>query len=131
MMLNVRRDILRDDCTLGTLFVNGHAFCYTCEDAVRMHKIKGKTAIPYGEYQVIVNFSKRFQKMMPLLLAVPEFEGVRIHAGNSASETEGCILVGQDRTDNGVAKSRAAFDLLMPEIEEAIASKQEVKCLIN
>lgn len=87
MLINVKRDILTPEFTLGTLSVNGHVFCFTCEDAVRDHKILGKTAIPYGEYQVTVTFSNRFQKDMPLLLAVPGFEGIRIHSGNVA-ETE-------------------------------------------
>lgn len=55
----------------------------------------------------------------------------RIDIYKCGGDTEGCILVGMHRTDTGVADSRAAFNLLLPEIQEALAMKQEVRCLIN
>lgn len=107
MELTLKRDILADGYTLGVLSVDGKPYCYTVEDMVREGvKIPGKTAIPYGRYKVIVNMSNRFKKLMPLLIDVPGFEGVRIHSGNTADDTEGCIIVGKVRTEKGVRDSR-------------------------
>lgn len=107
MELTLKRDILADGYTLGLLSVDGKPYCYTVEDKVREGvKIPGKTAIPYGRYKVIVNMSNRFKKLMPLLIDVPGFEGVRIHSGNTAEDTEGCIIVGKIRTEKGVRDSR-------------------------
>jgi len=94
--------------TLGSLFLNGKFFCYTVEDQDRFlenggTKIKSRTAIPRGQYKMIVTFSNRFQKELPLLISVPGFEGIRIHGGNSAEDSEGCILVGSNRTKFGVS----------------------------
>lgn len=107
MELTLKRDILADGYTLGLLSVDGKHYCYTVEDMVREGvKIPGKTAIPYGRYKVIVNMSNRFKKLMPLLIDVPGFSGVRIHSGNTAEDTEGCIIVGKIRTEKGVRDSR-------------------------
>lgn len=107
MELTLKRDILADGYTLGLLSVDGKHYCYTVEDKVREGvKIPGKTAVPYGRYKVIVNMSNRFKKLMPLLIDVPGFEGVRIHSGNTAEDTEGCIIVGKVRTEKGVRDSR-------------------------
>jgi hypothetical protein len=117
MELKLERDELREDCTLGKLFVDNVFFCYVVEDKVRPEKIKAVTAIPYGRYKVIVNMSNRFKKLMPLLIDVPFFEGVRIHAGNTAKDTEGCLIVGMARTENGVGLSRVAFTKLMEKLK--------------
>lgn len=114
MELTLERDILKPEYTLGKLSIDGTFFCYVVEDVVRQGaKVHGKTAIPYGRYKVIINMSNRFKKLMPLLLDVPQFEGIRIHAGNTALDTEGCLIVGMARTDNGVGMSRIAYTKLM------------------
>lgn len=101
MQLELIRYKLAKDYTIGSLSIDGEVICDTLEHAVRYiatdgtGKIKGKTAIPYGEYKVVVNRSPRFKRDLPLLLDVPLFEGVRIHAGNSTDDTAGCILVGE------------------------------------
>ena len=119
MELTLNRDILNKDFTLGELLIDGQHFCYTVEDVVRNgEKVHGKTAIPYGRYKVILNMSNRFQKIMPLLLDVPQFEGVRIHSGNTALDTEGCLIVGMVRTENGVGMSRVAFQKLMDKLSK-------------
>ncbi len=119
MDLNVKRLEFSEASTVGELSVNGQFECYTLEDKVRPVKIKGKTAIPAGRYEVIINFSQRFQRQLPLLLKVPDFEGVRIHPGNTAANTEGCILVGETKDENFVGHSRVAFDRLFEKLKTA------------
>lgn len=89
---------------------NNPFFCNTLEDVVRVlnkkeDKIQGETAIPAGKYQVVMSFSNQFQKVMPLLLNVPYFSGVRIHSGNTDKDTEGCIIVGVNNIKGIVTNS--------------------------
>lgn len=127
MELSLKRDVLTSEFTLGALSVDGSHECYTAEDAVRDGpKVRGETAIPAGRYKVIVTHSPRFKRPLPLLLGVQGFEGIRIHPGNDAGDTEGCILPGRTRTPDGVGESRAAFDGLFRQIEEAIHAGEEV-----
>ncbi len=100
---------LDPDVTIGELTIGGKHICWTCEDAEREVKIHGKTAIPRGRYKIVRTFSPRFKVTMPLLLAVPNFEGVRIHPGNDADDTEGCILPGLERRPKGVGSSQLAY----------------------
>lgn len=89
--------------TPGTLYAeSGDVVAFTLEDAnilglTVMEKVKGETAITAGRYEVTLTWSNRFGRVLPLLLGVEEFEGVRIHAGNTAEDTTGCILVGLGR----------------------------------
>lgn len=118
--LFLKRQVKTKDFTLGELFINGVPFCMTVEDMERMEgeKVFGKTAIPKGTYKVIINMSKRFKKEMPLLVDVTNFTGVRIHSGNTADDSEGCIIVGMTRTLNGVGLSRIAFNKLMARLRQ-------------
>lgn len=125
MELKLVRKQFTNDSTIGELSVNGKFECFTLEDRVRAVKIKGETAIPLGAYEVVVTFSNRFRKPLPLFLNVPGFEGVRIHAGNTKKDTEGCILVGQTKAKDMVGKSRAAFDILFTKIKAA-AQKEKI-----
>lgn len=123
MELTLKRVDRRDDCTIGELYVDGVFECWTLEDRDRMHeglpKLKGGTAIPRGTYSVHLSLSKRFGTVLPLLQNVPEFEGVRIHAGNSHKDTEACILVGCKRGPNWIAESKLALSSLMSKLLKA------------
>lgn len=105
--------------TIGQMYINGEYFCDTLEDVVRPagEKVYGQTAIPDGTYEVFLTVSKRFKKLMPLLLKVPNFTGVRIHSGNTAADTDGCILVGKNKEKGKVLESRAVFTKLMKRLE--------------
>jgi hypothetical protein len=120
MKLLLKRLHKTSKSTIGELYINGKFECYTLEDVEREEKIYAKTAIPKGTYDVIVTMSNRFKKRMPLLLKVPNYEGVRIHAGNNADQTEGCILLGQTRGIDYILSSRAAIDKFYPKIEAAL-----------
>jgi hypothetical protein len=103
MNLYVLRTNYNEECTIGLMLINDTVFGYTLEDVVRPNnspKVYGKTAIPSGRYQVIVNTSSRFNRPMPLLLNVPGFSGIRIHGGNTDKDTEGCILVAKKKVSN-------------------------------
>jgi lysozyme len=128
MELKLVRDVCGADCTLGKLFVDGEFDCYTVEDVVRPDgpKVPGKTAIPEGRYRVVVSRSPRFGRDLPLLENVPDFEGVRIHPGNTAEDTEGCIIPGRVRAARGVAQSRVAFDKLFAALQAELSGGREI-----
>ena len=139
MLLTLHRTKFGPNSTLGNLFVNApdrqYVF-YALEDAVREipgvpvseWKIKGRTAIPGGSYDLVITYSNRFKRLMPLLVDVPGFEGVRIHAGNTHEDTEGCVLLGNhyfmgplpDPRDFIIQESRAAFDAFFPLLSKAL-----------
>lgn len=124
MNLTLIRKYPGADCIIGELFVDGKFECYTLEDVERPVKIPGVTAIPRGTYEVVISYSNRFEKLLPLLQNVPNFEGVRIHTGNKATHTEGCILVGKSKTTDQVQQSVVAFDALFPKLQAAAAKEK-------
>jgi hypothetical protein len=119
MELQITRKDFTQQSTIGELNVDGKFECYTLEDMVRPVKVKGMTAIPAGSYEVVVTFSERFQRLLPLLLNVPGFDGVRIHTGNTDLDTEGCILVGKAKKKDAIASSKAAFEDLFEKVQAA------------
>ena len=113
--IKIIRDTFSDESTIGKLYIDGEYFCETLEDKDRFIeaggvKIYGKTCIPRGTYRLVITMSNRFKKELPLLLNVPQFEGIRIHAGNTAADTDGCILLGRTRRNNFVENSRDAVN---------------------
>ncbi len=99
-------------------------FCDTLEPTWRDYahggrKIKGQSAIPEGRYAVVISWSPKMKKWLPILLGVPMFSGIRIHAGNTAKDTEGCILVGQNLKRGMVLNSNIWLHRLKQKIVEA------------
>ena len=133
MELLVQRKPSNEECTLGELFVNGSHECYTLEDVIRETgamvsewKVPGATAIPSGRYRVIITFSKHFGRDMPEVVDVPGFTGVRIHWGNEAADTDGCLLVGSECKASTILRSRVEFDHLFDLLESTISDGEEV-----
>lgn len=112
MKLVLQRLISTPKSTIGELSVDGIHECVTLEDALREHKIFGQTAIPIGLYPIALTWSPRFNRTLPLVQNVPGFDGIRIHLGNTAEDTAGCILVGQQADVDRILHSRLAFELL-------------------
>jgi hypothetical protein len=122
MELKLIRETFTEKSTIGSLYVNGIFFCYTLEDKDRKLESGGvkeyaKTAIPRGKYKVVLSFSNRFKKYLPELVNVPQFAGIRIHAGNTADHSEGCILVGATKTVDFIGQSQVTFGKLMKAIQ--------------
>lgn len=131
MKLIVKRVAKRDTYTIGHLYIDGAYFCDTCEDCdrglrddmpldyIKHAKIYGITAIPSGTYNVLLTYSPKFKKTLPLIQNVKGFEGIRIHSGNTADDSLGCILVGENKAKGKVLNSRATMDRLMPILKGA------------
>ena len=132
MELELTRSVRTNRTTIGELMINGIFECFILEDKDRglrqgmttselmALKIKTRTAIPTGRYEIAVSFSDRFKKMLPLLLDVPAYEGIRIHSGNTDEDTEGCLLPGKTRSADAVGSSRVAFTALFHKIMAAL-----------
>lgn len=143
MELIVKRIARKDEYTIGKLYVNGVYFCDTLEDTDRglsdsmqvnevlAKKRKGITAIPIGKYDVILTFSPKFKRVLPLLLNVKCYEGVRIHHGNTHDSTEGCLLVGENKVKGQVINSRATLERLMSLLLECEKRKEKMSIIIE
>ena len=136
MELILRRRPSNDTCTIGELYEGAKFLCFTLEDVVReqegvpvkVWKIKDSTAIPRGRYRITITHSPAFNKPLPLLNDVPGYSGIRIHPGNSAADTSGCILVGVGvhLGDKGLHESRVAFKKVYDLIDEALFKGDDV-----
>ena len=157
MLLTLVRDIAGStkEYTIGELFVNEEAtlskttkVCDTLEDTFRLlpkvcpntpkgigcnckEKVHGKTCIPYGTYIVRLSYSNRFRRILPEVLNVPHFLGIRLHSGNSSKDTEGCILVGTKSKGDWVTASRVAFNKLYKLLQTAEKNKEEITITIR
>ena len=142
MEIQVNRIARKDGYTIGRMSLNGEYFCDTLEDTDRgldstmsldeilSKKRKGITAIPTGKYDVILTFSPRFKRVLPLLLSAKGYEGVRVHAGNTAEDTEGCLLVGENKEKGKVLNSRATLEKLMSVLLECEKRKEKISLTI-
>ena len=130
MKLTLKRIALRPTYTIGKLYIDDVYFCDTIEDTVRdinkngkfdngEKKVHSKTAIPYGTYEIKWTYSPRFKKYTPQLMNVTSFEGIRIHAGNTSADTEGCLILGENKQVGKVLNSRATINKFYPIIKKA------------
>lgn len=124
------------------MLINGEYFCDTLEDKdrgltqsmrlaqIQKLKVYGKTAIPTGEYSVRMTLSPRFNRVMPLIENVKGFDGIRIHSGNTADDSLGCILVGRNKIKGGLIDSRLTIGKLVMLLNGAEALKEPIKLKI-
>lgn len=150
MELVLNRILKGNEYTIGELYIDGIYQCDTLEDRVRplpkvcpntskgisctcKEKVYGNTAIPAGTYKIVLSYSNRFKKVMPELLDVPHFLGIRIHSLNYSSETDGCIGVGvwDERKGDRVSNSRVNYNRVFKLLEKAFNSKEEITIQIN
>lgn len=142
MELLLKRGIPSLACTIGDLYIDGQHECFTLEDVIRepatgrpsawaelvawvlSWKVAGRTAIPRGCYQLTLHKSPHLGWVL-MLNGVPGYDLVYIHAGNSAADTLGCILVGQTKEANLIYQSKAALSALFPKVEAALKAGQE------
>lgn len=125
MELKVKRLYKKSEYTIGKMYINGEYFCDTVEDTdrglsqnmknstIEAKKLYGKTAIPTGRYRVVLSYSNKFKKTLPLLKDVIGFAGIRIHSGNTADDSLGCIIIGENKIKGGVINSRVTMERLM------------------
>lgn len=135
MELKLTRNYQKDTYTIGRLYVEGDLFSNTLEDPVRdysdpNYKVYGKTAIPYGRYRITMVHSPKFSKRyggrkVPLLNNVPDFTGILIHSGNTAEDTDGCILVGQNTQRGRVTSSLATLYKLL-DVFDSVPEDEEI-----
>lgn len=130
MRLTLKRIANKKTYCIGKLYINGKYFCDTLEDVdrgldstmteedIKKIKVKGETAIPTGIYKIILNYSPKFKKVMPLITNVKGYSGVRIHTGNSAKDTEGCLLVGKNTVVGRLTESRKMYDALFKRLQQ-------------
>lgn len=124
--------------TIGELWIDDKFFCYVLEDkdrglvqwesvaTMKVKKLFGVTAIPYGKYDVVLSMSNRFKRLLPEIKDVKCFEGVRIHRGNSPEDSHGCLIVGMTKAYNMVFESTKAENALMEKLKEAVEFKEEI-----
>ena len=124
MKIKLVRIAFKDTYTIGKLYVDGVYFCDTIEDKDRglddsmtvreilNKKVKGETAIPTGHYNIEITYSPKYKRMMPLLIGVKGYSGIRIHSGNTSKDTEGCLLVGKNTKVGMVLESRNTYQRL-------------------
>lgn len=142
MEILLQRVAKKDKYTIGKLYVNNQYFCDTLEDIdrgltqsmteqqIKSKKVYGETAIPTGTYRIIISYSNRFKKQMPLLLNVPGFSGIRIHTGNTEKDSLGCILVGKNKAVGKVLESRDTYNKLFSILQKA-NEKETIKIIIK
>ena len=128
MILTLTRKWATPECTIGLLDVDGQPNYYVLEDVERegLPKVPGKTAIPRGTYKIVIDHSNRFKRRLPHLLDVPGFTGIRIHPGNVAGDTEGCLLPGMEKYENSVGHSVVAFSNLFGQLLMAEARGEPI-----
>ena len=138
MKIELHRLELGPKATIGKLYLDGIFECLTLEDVVRdlkedgSGKVQNETAIGAGTYKVIIDFSQKFQKEMLHIMDVPFFTGIRIHSGNTDENTEGCVLVGNEKiNDDFIHGGSHELPILQGKIQEAIDRGEEVDITIT
>jgi len=129
MKLKLIRQDFTKNSTIGSLYIDDNFFCYVLEDCdrgldqkmstleIKARKIFGVTAIPTGTYKVITSMSARMKRLLPEVLGVTGYTGIRIHRGNYASDSLGCLIVGMRKAYDSVFDSTIAETALMRKLK--------------
>jgi hypothetical protein len=141
LKLTLNRHVPGMTCTIGDLLVDGEHFSHTLEDLPRPVKVEGETRIPAGLYAVLLTVSpavaagKLWSPLptteLPLIINVPGFDGIRIHAGNTDKNTRGCVLVGDWHGGEFIKNSRARLEQLCDLMSAAKMMRQSVVIEVN
>lgn len=137
MKLRLERKYFKDTYTIGNLYIDGTFFCNTLEDKNRdlnkngkfdngEAKVYAETCIPFGTYGVKITFSPKFKRELPWLQNVPSFTGILIHRGNTAKDSAGCILVGENKAVGKVLNSTPYEEKLVKMMKEAITKGEKI-----
>jgi len=138
MELQLKRETFTEQSTIGTLTIDGVFESFILEDRDRglndtltleqilKVKVYGKTAIPYGRYEIDWTMSARFKVFMPILLNVKGYAGIRIHKGNTEIDSLGCLLCGTRKITNRITESTLATKNLYAKIENAKKQGQRI-----
>lgn len=135
MDLQLFREEVSDNgkATIGKLYIDGNYECFTLEDTVRPVKIAHETAIPAGSYDLTLDYSPKFKRVMPHVLNVPGFDGIRIHTGNTDVDTWGCLLLGQTHVkgQDFIGHSTLAFQDFYPKLQSAVDRGEPCRITIH
>jgi len=129
--LTLKRQRKRGAAVMGSLYTENRFLCFTLEDEIREKKIPGVTAIPEGKYEVKYTYSPKFKRKLPILLDVVGFTVIRIHSGNRASDSSGCILVGNAMHHDTIYDSKNALIDVIQVITNALGNNRRVYLAIK
>jgi len=122
MTLTLIRRWMSPQSTIGEMLIDGERICFTLEDPIRTGpKVPGETAIPAGRYQVVITYSPKFKRLMPLIVGVPGYDAIRFHWGCTNKDTEGCVLTGDSMGPDRLYRSKAAFERFFGRLQQALA----------
>lgn len=135
MELLLKRKYLKNNYTIGDLYIDNKFYCNILEDTVRDFnkdgtfncgelKISGHTAIPYGEYEIKVTYSNKFKRELPLLLDVKHFAGIRIHRGNTIADSSGCLLPGENKKE-GIVVNSTKYEIELTKLIKECNNRRE------
>lgn len=143
MNIVIKRFLLENKFSVGNLYIDKKFYCNTIEDRDRdlrqvmsvdeilSKKVYSETAIPTGIYKVIIDYSNKYKRNMPHILNVKGFDGIRIHSGNFATDSMGCVLCGAFNGKDAVVNSRATTKVVQDLIQKAIDEKEEVTLILD
>lgn len=141
MKLKLERIEFKETYTIGKLYIDDSYFCDTLEDKNRdinkngkfdngEKKIYGETCIPFGTYTIKMTYAPKFKRELPWLQDVPSFSGILIHAGNTARDSAGCILVGKYTAPGQIYQTREYESKLVERIKDAISKGESINITI-
>ena len=122
----------KPDYSIGRWYVNGELWCNTLEptdrglvssmstEEIKKIKVKGKTAIPKGKYQITMSYSPKFKRYLPLINDIKCFSRVLVHVGNYPKDTEACVLLGKNNKVGMVSNSTYWVNKFVEKVNETI-----------